>query len=157
MTPNDPKLSDCGARRAGCGRRWPGAGWAQAAGWCAAASVTRGAVRCSAWFGDFGCSVDSLIAEVGCVLLPKRVASRRAAKPEASIASLIDFADHLDAVERGVEREEDMTCGVETFKAVDNLEGWRRRPIVVNELDDLLNGFVVIGKRIEDEPVMQFD
>ena len=39
--PNDPKLSDCGARRAGCmvgERRRP-----------EAASVTRGAVRCSAW------------------------------------------------------------------------------------------------------------
>ena len=52
MTPNDPKLSDCGARRAGCGDM-AGAGWAKAAGWSAAASVTRGAVRCSAWFGDF--------------------------------------------------------------------------------------------------------
>ena len=49
-TPNDPKLSDCGARRAGCGKV-AGVGWAQAAGWCAAASVTRGAVRCSAWLG----------------------------------------------------------------------------------------------------------
>ena len=49
-TPNDPKLSDCGARRAGCGKA-AGAGWAQAAGRCAAASVTRGAVRCSAWLG----------------------------------------------------------------------------------------------------------
>ena len=48
--PNDPKLSDCGARRAGCGKA-AGAGWAQAAGWWAAASVTRGAVRCSAWLG----------------------------------------------------------------------------------------------------------
>jgi hypothetical protein len=41
--PNAPKLSDCGARRAGCmvgERRWP-----------EAASVTRGAVRCSAWLG----------------------------------------------------------------------------------------------------------
>ena len=45
---NDPKLSDCGARRAGCGKV-VGAGWAKAAGWSAAASVTRGAVRCSAW------------------------------------------------------------------------------------------------------------
>ena len=53
LTPNDPKLSDCGARRAGCGKA-AGAGWAQAAGWRAAASVTRGAVRCSAWFGDVG-------------------------------------------------------------------------------------------------------
>ena len=52
-SPNDPKLSDCGARRAGCGKA-AGAGWAQAAGWSAAASVTRGAVRCSAWFGDSG-------------------------------------------------------------------------------------------------------
>ena len=52
-TPNDPKLSDCGARRAGCGKA-AGAGWAQAAGWSAAASVTRGAVRCSAWLGVAG-------------------------------------------------------------------------------------------------------
>ena len=39
--PNDPKLSDCGARRAGCmvGERRR----------LEAASVTRGAVRCSAW------------------------------------------------------------------------------------------------------------
>ena len=49
-SPNDPTLSDGGARRAGCGKA-AGAGWAQAAGWCAAASVTRGAVRCSAWLG----------------------------------------------------------------------------------------------------------
>ncbi len=50
QTPNDPKLSDCGARRAGCGDV-AGAGWAKAAGRCAAASVTRGAVRCSALLG----------------------------------------------------------------------------------------------------------
>ena len=46
VAPNDPKLSDCGARRAGCvvgERRRP-----------EAASVTRGAVRCSAWFGVAG-------------------------------------------------------------------------------------------------------
>ncbi len=48
--PNDPKLSDCGGRRAGCGKA-AGAGWAKAAGWCVAASVTPGAVRCSAWLG----------------------------------------------------------------------------------------------------------
>jgi len=37
--PNDPKLSDCRARRAGCGK---------VAGWSVAASVTHGAVRSSA-------------------------------------------------------------------------------------------------------------
>jgi hypothetical protein len=31
-TPNDPKLSDCGGRRAGCGEA-AGAGWAKVAGW----------------------------------------------------------------------------------------------------------------------------
>jgi len=44
--PNDPKLSDGGGWRAGCAvgeRRRP-----------EAASVTAGAVRCSAWFGDVG-------------------------------------------------------------------------------------------------------
>ncbi len=43
-TPNDPKLSDGGGWRAGCtvgARRRP-----------EAASVTAGAVRCSAWLGD---------------------------------------------------------------------------------------------------------
>jgi len=50
QSPNDPKLSDGGARRAGCGDM-AGAGWAKVAGWSAAASVTRGAVRCSAWLG----------------------------------------------------------------------------------------------------------
>ena len=42
-TPNDPKLSDGGGWRAGCtvgARRRP-----------EAASVTAGAVRCSAWLG----------------------------------------------------------------------------------------------------------
>ena len=57
-TPNDLKLSDCGARRAGCGKA-AGVGWAKAAGWSAAASVTRGAVRCSAWFGDVGLRTDA--------------------------------------------------------------------------------------------------
>ena len=52
-TPNDPKLSDGGARRAGCGDV-AGAGWAKVAGRWAAASVTRGAVRCSAWLGVAG-------------------------------------------------------------------------------------------------------
>ena len=47
MSPNDPKLSDCGARRAGCGKV-DGGERSEAAG---AASVTRGAVRCSAWLG----------------------------------------------------------------------------------------------------------
>ena len=46
--PNDPKLSDCGARHGTCagegggGRRW----WE-------ACAVKRGAVRCSAWLGAF--------------------------------------------------------------------------------------------------------
>ena len=47
MTPNDPKLSDCGGRRAGCGEV-AGGERSEAAG---AASVTPGAVRCSAWLG----------------------------------------------------------------------------------------------------------
>ena len=46
-TPNDPKLSDCGGWRAGCmvaeRRRQE------------AASVTAGAVRCSAWLGHLEC------------------------------------------------------------------------------------------------------
>ena len=50
-----------------------------------------------------------------------------------------------------------MTCGVETFKAVDYFEWRHRRPIVVNKLNDLLDGFVVVGERIKDEPIMQFD
>ena len=44
-TPNDPKLSDGGGWRDGCAGEGGGA-----------ASVTAGAVRCSAWLGD-GCSV----------------------------------------------------------------------------------------------------
>jgi len=43
-TPNDPKLSDCGGRRGSCM-----AGGKAAA---EAATVTPGAVRCSAWLGD---------------------------------------------------------------------------------------------------------
>ncbi len=45
MTPNDPKLSDRGARRGTC----------MAGGKAAveAGAVTCGAVRCSAWLGDF--------------------------------------------------------------------------------------------------------
>ncbi len=42
MTPNDPKLSDCGGRRGTC------MAGGKAAGWCVAASVTPGAVLCSA-------------------------------------------------------------------------------------------------------------
>lgn len=45
--PNDPKLSDCGGWRAGCT-----VGGKAAA---EAASVTAGAVRCSAWLGAFVC------------------------------------------------------------------------------------------------------
>ena len=45
-SPNDPKLSDGGGWRAGCT-----AGGKAAA---EAASVTAGAVRCSAWLGDVG-------------------------------------------------------------------------------------------------------
>ena len=52
-SPNDPELSDCGGRRAGCGKA-TGAGWAKAAGWSVAASVTPGPVRCSAWLGVSG-------------------------------------------------------------------------------------------------------
>ena len=58
-TPNDPKLSDCGARRGSCEggakeeatdvrQRWLGV---DAPGQEIAATVTRGAVRCSAWLG----------------------------------------------------------------------------------------------------------
>ena len=52
MTPNDPKLSDRGVRRGTCM-----AGGTAAAD---AGAVTHGAVRCSAWLGDVGCS-DSVI------------------------------------------------------------------------------------------------
>jgi len=41
--PNDPKLSDCGGWRAGC--------TVAARRRLEAASVTAGAVRCSAWLG----------------------------------------------------------------------------------------------------------
>ncbi len=61
-SPNDPKLSDCGARRAGCGKA-AGAGWAKAAGWRAAASVTRGAVRCSAWLAAVATEVFNIIVD----------------------------------------------------------------------------------------------
>ena len=44
VTPNDPKLSDCGGRRGTC---MVGGKAAAEAG-----AVTHGAVRCSAWFGD---------------------------------------------------------------------------------------------------------
>jgi hypothetical protein len=43
---NDPKLSDRGVRRGTCRR-------AERRRWSAAGAVTHGAVRCSAWFGDF--------------------------------------------------------------------------------------------------------
>src|SRR5687767_12486354 len=55
MSPNDLKLSDCGARRAGCGKV-AGGERSEAAG---AASVTRGAVRCSAWLGVMGLHVEA--------------------------------------------------------------------------------------------------
>ena len=43
--PNDPEISDCGARRGGC----------MVGGKTAveAAAVTREAVRCISWIGDF--------------------------------------------------------------------------------------------------------
>ena len=46
-SPNDPKLSDRGVRRGTC---MVGGKAAAEAG-----AVTHGAVRCSAWLGDFGC------------------------------------------------------------------------------------------------------
>ena len=46
-TSNDPKLSDGGGWRAGCTLGGKAA--------AEAASVTAGAVRCSAWLGDVGC------------------------------------------------------------------------------------------------------
>ena len=65
-TPNDPKLSDGGAWRGSCeggakkehtsyGKRWLGRDGSKLE---IAATVTRGAVRCSAWLGDVG-NVDS--------------------------------------------------------------------------------------------------
>ena len=55
-TPNDPKLSDGGGWRGCCGKA-AGARWAKVAGWCVAAAVTAGAVRCSAWLD----AVDSVV------------------------------------------------------------------------------------------------
>ena len=62
-TPNDLKLSDGGAWRGSCeggakkeatdvGQRWLGGKTPKPE---SAATVTRGAVRCSAWLDDFGC------------------------------------------------------------------------------------------------------
>jgi len=55
-TPNDPKLSDCGGRRGSC----------MAGGKAAveAATVTPGAVRCSAWLGHLVTVLPKLKVEV---------------------------------------------------------------------------------------------
>ena len=58
--PNDPKLSTAERGELAAERR-RGAGCAKTAGWSAAASVTRGAVRCSAWFGVSGSLVLALL------------------------------------------------------------------------------------------------
>ena len=52
VAPNDPKLSDRGVRRGTCM-----AGGKAAA---EAGAVTHGAVRCSAWLGDFMLAFDEL-------------------------------------------------------------------------------------------------
>ncbi len=68
-TPNDPKLSDSGARRGSCeggarkeatdvGQSHDQTGWVQVR---IAATVTRGAVRCSAWLGAFVASSDVVV------------------------------------------------------------------------------------------------
>ena len=119
--------------------------------------MTRGAVRCSAWLGDVGCGMDSLISEGCCVLLPKRIAGWSAAKPETPVIGLVNLANHLGAIESGVECKEDVTRCVKPFKAVDNLKRRCRWPIVANEGSNLLDGFVVIGKRVEDKPVIPFE
>ena len=70
MTPNDLKLSDGGAWRGSCeggaqkeatnvGQRWLGVKTPKPE---SAATVTRGAVRCSAWLGD-GCIRRNLDSE----------------------------------------------------------------------------------------------
>ena len=67
--PNDPKLSDGGAWRGSCeggakkeatgvGQRWLGVKTPKLE---IAATVTRGAVRCSAWLGAFGFGMAKLI------------------------------------------------------------------------------------------------
>ena len=77
--------------------------------------------------------MNSLMPEVCCVLLPKRVASRCAAKPETTVIGLVNLANHLGTVENRVERKEDVTCYVKPFKTVDNLKRRCRWPIVANE------------------------
>ena len=54
MSPNDPKLSDGGGWRDGCAGEGGGA-----------ASVTAGAVRCSAWLAVAGLGCWSFIVAVG--------------------------------------------------------------------------------------------
>ena len=72
MTPNDPKLSDGGAWRGSCeggaqkeaadvGQRWLGR---ETPGQEIAATVTRGAVRCSAWLGVAGLAEKGICAGV---------------------------------------------------------------------------------------------
>jgi hypothetical protein len=71
-SPNDPKLSDGGAWRGSCageakgtatdvGQRWLGVKTPKPE---SAATVTRGAVRCSAWLGVAGCWVKRVIDEM---------------------------------------------------------------------------------------------
>ena len=62
-TPNDPKLSDRGVRRGTCM-----AGGKAAA---EAGAVTHGAVRCSAWLGDFVIFVNDQYSVLGNSLVEK--------------------------------------------------------------------------------------
>ena len=104
-TPNDPKLSDGGGWRAGCM-----AGGKAAA---EAASVTAGAVRCSAWLGDirFGFAVVSL--EKFC-----DASSSEYRKASNEKADRRDADDHADVLEPDMLGE--VKCRIEDQAEKDN-------------------------------------
>ena len=50
-----------------------------------------------------------------------------------------------------------MTGGVKVLKAVDDLKRRRGRPVCTDKLADLLDGLVIIGESVEDEPIVKID
>ena len=121
-TPNDPKLRDSGARRAGCRGRSAGA-----------ASVTCVAVLCSAWLGVFGGNSVNLIEKLSENFARLGVGSVESVRELLSPIRFLGFGKRV-VTDAGISSP----CGLE-FLSVGSAEKWSESGDGISEWGNALS------------------
>lgn len=70
---------------------------------------------------------------------------------------LADFANHFVAIEGGAKCQEDMTRSMESAEPINDIERFHFRPRSLHKVDYLFDRFVVIRKRVKNEPIVKIE